>query len=106
MNDKAKRLKKNSGKLAIKSNFASYITRVQASKVMANGGFKPTLREIECEIAEYTEMSREGIYSIKRGKAYPSIQVALKITEYLRQYFPNINVENIFYLADTPLEED
>lgn len=51
------------------------------------------IREVEEELANHCQVSRDFIVAIKRGNSQPSLAVALKIAQYF-----NLKVEDIFKL--------
>lgn len=79
------------------NNLKGYINLRKAEKV-AESGNKVLIREIEEELADYCEVTRDTIVMIKRGLNQPSLAVALKIAEYFQ-----VPLEEIFKLKDGDL---
>lgn len=70
----------------------------QARRVTASGGgTKPSIRELEQELADYCNVTRDTIHMIKRNINQPSLQLAMKICEFF-----NCEIEDIFTLTDNP----
>lgn len=75
------------------NNLKHYITLKRAERIAENGGIKVLIKDIEEELANYCQVSRDTIVMIKRGVNQPSLAVALKIAEYF-----GVPVEEIFKL--------
>ncbi|KZR57542.1 hypothetical protein A3781_19690 [Bacillus badius] len=56
------------------------------------------IRDVEEELAQYCDVTRDTILMIKRGVNQPSLAVALKIAEYF-----NVPVEEIFKLKENSI---
>ena len=76
-----------------KNNLSSYLSLRKAEK-QAEKGDRVLIREVEDELADYCDVTRDTIVMIKRGLNQPSLSVALKICEYF-----NVSVEEIFSLV-------
>jgi DNA-binding XRE family transcriptional regulator len=77
------------------NNLKHYITIRKAERVAEKGGTQVLIRDIEEELAEYCQVTRDTILMIKRGVNQPSLAVALKIAEYF-----GIPLEEIFKLKE------
>jgi hypothetical protein len=53
-------------------------------------GGETKLKDIEEELAEYCELSINGIRRIKRGLCYPSIETAFRITQFFGVTFKDL----------------
>lgn len=83
------------------NNLKHYITIKKAEKVAEKGGMQVLIRDIENELADYCQVTRDTILMLKRQVNQPSLAVALKIAEYF-----GVPVEEIFKLKDIENEED
>ncbi|MFH7816873.1 helix-turn-helix transcriptional regulator [Bacillus subtilis] len=71
-----------------------FISIRKAEKALETGR-QVKIADVENELAEYCEVSLDTIRLIKRNVNQPSLEVAMKIAEYL-----NLPVEEIFELKD------
>lgn len=78
-----------------KNNLKHFITIKKAERVAEKGGINVLVRDIEQELADYCQVSRDTILMIKRGVNQPSLAVAMKIAEYF-----GVPVEEIFKLTE------
>lgn len=78
----------------VKNNLQKFLKMEQARRVLQNGT-KVNLIEIEKEVGEYCNLTREAIFSIKRGTSIASLPVALKLAEFF-----NTTIEQMFVLKD------
>lgn len=62
---------------------------------VAESGNHVLIRDIEEELAEYCEITRDSVLMIKRGVNQPALAVALKMSTYFK-----VPVEEIFQLAN------
>ncbi|WP_102272519.1 helix-turn-helix transcriptional regulator [Cytobacillus massiliigabonensis] len=72
-----------------------YINIKKAEKVAEKNGLNVLIREVEQDLADYCQVTRDSILMIKRGVNQPSLPVALKIAEYFQ-----VPVEEIFKLKE------
>lgn len=79
-----------------KNDLKFHVTLKKAERIAEKGGTQVLIRDIEEELAEYCQVTRDTILMIKRGVNQPSLAVALKIAEYF-----NKPVEDIFKLVDS-----
>jgi DNA-binding XRE family transcriptional regulator len=63
----------------------------------AHGTSRPSIKDLEEELAQYCNVKQDTINLIRRHKNQPSLQVAMKIAEFLQ-----VNVEEIFSITDNP----
>jgi DNA-binding XRE family transcriptional regulator len=76
-----------------KNNLKDFIALKKAEKVAETGGERILIRDIEEDIADYCNITRDAVVMVKRGLSQPSLAVALKIAEYF-----GVPVEEIFSL--------
>lgn len=62
---------------------------------VSKGGTRPSFKDIEDELAKYCNVTQDTINLIRRNKNQPSLQVAMKICEYLE-----VKVEDVFRLDE------
>lgn len=79
---------------------SKYIAQVQAEITLEQDGDKITIKEVEALMGTYCHVTRDSISAIKRDKQQPSVAVAMKILEFLRQYYPDLAFEDIFTLTN------
>lgn len=77
------------------NNLKHYITIKKAEKVSERDGMQVLIRDIEEELADFCQVTRDTILMIKRGKNQPSLAVALKIAQYF-----GVPVEEVFILKE------
>lgn len=77
------------------NNLKHFITIKRAEKIAENGGRQVLIRDIEEELAEYCQVTRDTVQMIKRGINQPSLAVALKMAQYFK-----VPVEEIFKLKE------
>lgn len=58
-------------------------------------GGEAKLKDIESELAEYCEISINGIRRIKRGLCYPSIETSFRIAKFF-----GVKLKDLFELQD------
>ncbi|MGG6449281.1 helix-turn-helix transcriptional regulator [Pseudobacillus badius] len=75
-----------------------FITIRKAEKIAEKNGMQVLIRDVEEELAQYCDVTRDTILMIKRGVNQPSLAVALKIAEYF-----NVPVEEIFKLKENSI---
>jgi len=78
-----------------------HITIKKAEKVAEKGGMQVLIRDIEEELADHCQVTRDTILMIKRGVNQPSLAVAMKIAEYF-----NTPVESVFKLKDSEVVDE
>lgn len=66
---------------------------LQAKRIAEKGGVKVNISEVEQEVADFCEVSRDTVVMIKRGLNQPSLPLAMKIAQFF-----DANVEDIFTL--------
>ena len=67
------------------------LINMEIGKRMSTDGVKVKKGEIISEVADFSNVGKDNICMIKRGKVVPSLPVAMKIAEYF-----NMKVEDIF----------
>lgn len=72
-----------------------YITIKKAEMIAESGGKQILIRDVENDLADHCQVSRDTILMLKRGVNQPSLAVAMKIAEYF-----NVPVEEIFKLKE------
>lgn len=77
----------------VSNNLQRFLKVEQAKRVLQTGE-RVKLYDIETELGQYCSLTRDAIYSIKRGTSIASLPVALKIAEFFET-----SVERIFDLA-------
>ncbi|MCY7861097.1 helix-turn-helix domain-containing protein [Bacillus licheniformis] len=78
------------------NTLAHYILIRKAEMVAEKGGMEVLIRDVENDLADFCDITRDSILRIKQGKQQPALAVALKIAEYF-----GVPVEEIFKLKDT-----
>ncbi len=80
------------------NNLTDLLYLEQSRRVQKSGGkFKPTLEDLEAEIAKHCHVTKDNIHLIRRNRTQPSLPVGMKIAEYL-----NVPVEDIYYFIPNP----
>ena len=80
------------------NNLTKLLILEQAKRVTtANDGSRPSIKQLEEELALHCGVQADTINLLRRNKTQASLQVALKICEYLGQ-----PVEKVFYIIDNP----
>jgi DNA-binding XRE family transcriptional regulator len=77
----------------VSNNLQRFLKVEQAKRVLQTGE-RIKLYDIEAELGEYCSLTRDAIYSIKRGTSIASLPVALKIADFFET-----SVERIFDLV-------
>lgn len=68
----------------------------QARRTTASRGVhRPSIKDIEDELASHCNVTQDTINLIRRNKNQPSLQVAMKLCEYL-----GVKIEDVFTLVD------
>jgi DNA-binding XRE family transcriptional regulator len=75
-------------------NKLNYYLKIEQAKRVIEHGEKVLLKDIEAELGKHCGVTRDAIFSIKRGNSTASLPVALKIAEYF-----NTNIEDVFFLT-------
>lgn len=75
------------------NNLKHFITIRRAEMVAEKGGSNVLIRDVEEDLANFCQVTRDTILMIKRGKNQPSLAVAMKIANYFDK-----PVEDIFKL--------
>lgn len=78
----------------VKNNLGELLKKEQAKRVLHQNK-RVLLAEIEEELAEHCNLTRDGILRIKRGLSIASLPVAFKIAEFF-----DVSISEIFALAD------
>lgn len=76
------------------NNLKHYIA-VRRAEVMADTGNKVLIRDIEEDLANFCDVSRDTVVMIKRGLNQPALAVAMKMAKYFK-----VPVEEIFKLSE------
>lgn len=88
-------------KYTTENNLKHFVTIKKAERVAEKNGSQVLIRDIENELADYCQVSRDTVLMLKRGVNQPSLAVAMKIAEYF-----GVPVEEIFKLKEIESDED
>lgn len=80
------------------NDLTRFLLLEQARRVTNMGGeYRPSMKDLEEEMAQYCHVKQDTINLIRRNRNQPSLQVAMKIAEFLGS-----SVEEIFKITDNP----
>lgn len=77
------------------NNLTELLIMEQARRVTeAKGRIRPSLKDIEGELARFCNVTQDTINLLRRNKHQPSLPVAIKVCEFLE-----VRVEEVFKLV-------
>lgn len=80
------------------NNLTKLLIMEQARRAtVARGAARPSLKELEDELATYCNVTQDTINLLRRNKHQPSLPVAIKVCEFLQ-----VQVDEVFKLIDNP----
>ncbi|GAS81975.1 helix-turn-helix transcriptional regulator [Paenibacillus amylolyticus] len=80
------------------NNLTELLIMEQARRAtVTRGTARPSLKELEEELATYCNVTQDTINLLRRNKHQPSLPVAIKVCEYLQ-----VQVDEVFKLIVNP----